>query len=198
CWVAVDRAIRIGRDLGLAAPYEEWEEVAARIRDSVLEHGFDTQRGTFVQAYGSTEVDAALLALPLRGLLPPGDPRIRSTVEAIRRDLEVEDGLLLRYRTEDGLPGSEGAFLMCSFWLVEVIARMGELDEAIRLFEQLLRRAGPLGLYAEEIDVSSGHHLGNFPQGFTHMSLITAATAIDEELRGRSRSLAGFSPVEEA
>ncbi|MDX1658223.1 MAG: glycoside hydrolase family 15 protein [Nitriliruptorales bacterium] len=197
CWVAVDRAIRIGQDLGLDAPYEQWEAVASEIRDSVLEHGYDEERRSFVQSYGGSDLDAALLALPLRGLVPPGDKRTRSTVKAIREDLEVADGLLLRYRTEDGLPGSEGAFLMCSFWLVELLARMGELDEAIRLFEALLARASPLGLFAEEIDVESGRHLGNFPQGFTHMGLITAATAIDEELRGRSRSLAGFSPVEQ-
>ena len=189
CWLAVDRAIRIGRDLGLAGPYERWSAVAQEIHDSILEHGYDREIGAFVQAYGSTALDASLLLLPLRGFLPPTDPRVRSTVEAMREELEVADGLLLRYRTEDGLSGHEGAFLMCSFWLVELLARMGDLDEAIRLFERLHALAGPLGLYAEEVDATTHEHLGNYPQGFTHMGLIGAATAIDQELRARRRSV---------
>lgn len=185
CWLAVDRAIRIGRDLGLKGPYREWERLCSEISDDILARGFDEAAGTFVQAYGSTEPDASVLLLPLRGFLPAADERVRGTVEAVRRELEVADGLLLRYRNSDGLEGDEGAFLMCSFWLVELLARMRELDEAGRLFERLLSLAGPLGLYGEEIDPSTGAHLGNFPQGFTHMGLITAATAIDEELSAR-------------
>jgi trehalose-phosphatase len=192
CWLAVDRATRIGRDLGLAAPYDRWTAAADDIRDSILEHGYDRQLDSFVQAYGEQEVDASLLLLPLKGFIPPTDPRVRSTVEAVRRELEVADGLLLRYRTEDGLEGHEGAFLMCSFWLVEVLARMGDLQEAARLLERLRSLGGQLGLFAEEIDADTQEHLGNFPQGFSHMAFIGAATAIDEELRSRSRSLAGM------
>ncbi len=189
CWLAVDRAVRIGRDLGLRGPYERWSEVAREIHDSILANGYDHERGTFVQAYGETALDASLLLLPLKGFLPPTDPRVRSTVTAIRSELEISDGLLVRYLTEDGLDGAEGAFLMCSFWLVELLARMGDLEEAIRLFERLHTLAGPLGLYAEEVDAVTHEHLGNFPQGFTHMGLIGAATAIDEELRAHNRSL---------
>jgi trehalose-phosphatase len=189
CWLAVDRAIKIGRDLGLRGPYDRWDKVAKDIHDSILENGFDAERGTFVQAYGGTALDASLLLLPLRGFIPAHDPRVRTTVDAIRGELEITDGLLLRYRTEDGLVGHEGAFLMCSFWLVELLARMGDLDEAIRLFQRLESLAGPLGLYAEEVDAATHEQLGNFPQGFTHMGLIGAATAIDEELRARSNTL---------
>jgi trehalose-phosphatase len=190
CWLAIDRAVRIGRDLGLRAPYDRWSKVAQDIHDSILEHGFDRELGSFVQAYGERSLDASLLLLPLKGFLPPTDPRVRTTVEAVRADLEISDGLLLRYRTTDGLEGHEGAFLMCSFWLVELLARMGDLDEAIRLFERLRSLAGPLGLFAEEVDPATQDHLGNYPQGFTHMGLIGAATAIDEELRARGRSIA--------
>jgi len=187
CWLAIDRAIRLAVELGLQAPFRRWERTRRQIRESILANGFDTARNTFVQAYGRTELDASLLLLPLRGFLPADDPRVRGTVEAIRADLEVSDGLLLRYRAEDGLPGHEGAFLLCSFWLIEVLARMGDLEEAIRLFERVREFAGPLGLYAEELDTVTHEQLGNFPQAFTHMGLIMAATAIDEELKARSR-----------
>jgi trehalose 6-phosphate phosphatase len=185
CWLAVDRAIRIGEDLGLAGPYDRWRRVAADIRDSIMTHGYDEELGAFTQAYGEPHMDASLLLLPLKGFIAPTDPRVRSTVEAIRRELEVGDGLLLRYRTVDGLDGHEGAFLLCSFWLVELLARMGDLEEAVRLFERLRAAAGPLGLYAEELDPVTHLHLGNFPQAFTHMGLIGAATAIHEELSTR-------------
>ncbi|MFT4744567.1 MAG: trehalose-phosphatase [Nitriliruptoraceae bacterium] len=187
CWLAVDRAIRIGRDLGLKAPYAEWTKIATEIRASILEHGFDAERGTFTQAYGESETDASLLLLPLKGFLPPTDPRVRSTVKAIREDLEISDGLLLRYTTEDGLRGHEGAFQLCSWWLVELLARMGDLEEAERLFERLSRFAGPLGLFAEELDADTFQQLGNFPQAFTHMGLIGAATAIADERRARGQ-----------
>ncbi|HEX2028483.1 MAG TPA: glycoside hydrolase family 15 protein [Nitriliruptorales bacterium] len=180
CWLAVDRAVRIGRDLGLHGPYEQWRKLANTIAEDIVANGYDPEVGAFTQAYGSGALDASVLLLPLRGFLPPGDERVRSTVTAVRRDLEVADGMLVRYRTEDGLPGEEGAFLMGSFWLIELLARMGDLDEAQRLFELMLRRAGPLGLYGEQIDPVTGAHLGNYPQGFTHMGLIGAATAISE------------------
>ncbi|MFT6943084.1 MAG: GH15 family glucan-1,4-alpha-glucosidase, partial [Nitriliruptoraceae bacterium] len=115
------------------------------------------------------------------------DPRVRSTVKAIREDLEISDGLLLRYTTEDGLRGHEGAFQLCSWWLVELLARMGDLEEAERLFERLSRFAGPLGLFAEELDADTFQQLGNFPQAFTHMGLIGAATAIADERRARGQ-----------
>jgi len=181
CWLAVDRAIRVGEGLGLPGPFDRWRKVADEIRESVLTEGFNDELGAFTQAYDGTEMDASLLLLPLKGFIDPTDWRVRGTVDAIRRDLEIADGFLLRYRTVDGLAGGEGAFLMCSFWLVEVLARMGELDEAVRLFERLRSLGGPLGLFAEEVDPATHAHLGNYPQGFTHMALIAAATAIVEE-----------------
>ncbi len=190
CWLAVDRAIRIGKDLGVRGPYDAWQQVADEIRASIEEHGWSDEVGAYTQAYGEPDLDAANLLLPLKGFLDPRDPRVRSMVDATRRALEVDDGLLLRYRTEDGLSGHEGAFLMCSFWLVELLARMGDLDEAERLMEKLLSLAGPLGLFAEEYDVELGEQLGNFPQGFTHMGLIGAATAI-AEMRGHRGSVTG-------
>lgn len=186
CWLAVDRAIRIGRDLGLDADYPGWQALADEIKDDVLTQAFDPELGSFVGYYGAKEVDASVLLLPLRGLLPPLDDRVASTVEVVRRELEVADGLLLRYRTDDGLPGREGAFLMCSFWLVELLARMQRLDEAEELFERLVSLSGPLGLFGEQIDPGTGAHLGNYPQGFTHMGLIAAAIAIEHE-RGSRR-----------
>lgn len=195
CWLAIDRAIRIGKDLGVRGPYEAWQQTAEEIRASIEADGFDPELGAFVQAYDHPDLDASILLLPLKGFVDPKDPRVRSTVEAIRRELEVGDGLLLRYRTVDGLDGHEGAFLMCSFWLVEVLARMGDLDEAERLMQQLLDLAGPLGLFAEEYDVQRREQLGNFPQGFTHMGLIGAASAIAEERALRDTGQEALDPT---
>lgn len=189
CWLAVDRAIRIGRALGLRGPYPRWRDLADRIRDSILAEGYSEPQGAFTQAYGSDDLDAAVLLLPLRGFVPPQDPRVTSTIAALRRELEVGDGLLRRYRTADGVGGEEGAFLLCSFWLVELLARREELDEAARLFERLLELTGPLGLFAEECDPATGEQLGNFPQAFTHMGLIGAATAVDDGMGAAGRSV---------
>lgn len=187
CWLAVDRAIKIGRSLGLAAPYGRWQKLADEIAADVLTYGWNDEVGAFTQSYGSTALDASLLLLPLRRLVPPCDERVASTVAAIRRRLEVTDGVLLRYRSDDGLPGQEGGVLLCSFWLVAVLAEMGQLDEAERLFDRLVALAGPLGLYAEQIDPRTHTHLGNFPQAFTHMGLITAATTLTDGQRGGGR-----------
>ncbi len=196
CWLAVDRAIRIGQDLGVRGPYDSWRQVADQIRESIEEHGWDEAAGSYTQAYGAPDLDAANLLLPLKGFIDPRDPRVRSMVEATRKELEVGDGLLLRYRTIDGLDGHEGAFLMCSFWLVELLARMGDLDEAERLMELLLGLAGPLGLFAEEYEPKLGEQLGNYPQGFTHMGLIGAATAIADERRAAQGEDAGDGPYD--
>jgi GH15 family glucan-1,4-alpha-glucosidase len=188
CWVACDRGARLAdlrEDFGRA---ERWRAVADEIKADVLEHGVD-DRGVFVQHYETKALDAALLLLPLMRFLPPDDPRIRATVLAIADEL-TESGLVMRYRTEetdDGVQGTEGSFLICSFWLVSALCEIGELERARALCERLLGYASPLGLYAEEIDPVTGRHLGNFPQAFTHLALINAvmhvirADAISED-----------------
>ncbi len=167
------RGDRVGR-----ANVAAWRATRDEIRAAIERDGVDPQRGCFVQCFGSREVDAALLLLPMVGFVAPNDPRMVATVAAIREDLAVgPHGFVRRYRTEssdDGLPGHEATFLMCSFWLVEVLAMQDRYDEAVALFEALLATANDLGLYAEEYDPATGELLGNFPQAFTHMALITA------------------------
>jgi len=175
CWVAVDRGIRIAaeRDDERA---EKWREAADSMKAEILDKGVD-DRGSFTQFYGTKALDASLLLIPIMGFLPPDDPRVRTTVLAIADEL-TKDGLVLRYRvdsTDDGLSGEEGTFTICSFWLVSALTIIGEEERARALFEKLISFAGPLHLYAEEIDVTTGQHLGNFPQAFTHLALIDAA-----------------------
>jgi GH15 family glucan-1,4-alpha-glucosidase len=175
CWVAVDRGARLARMYGETDKAAEWELAATEIKDDILSHGVD-DRGVFTQYYGGTPLDASLLLAPLVRFLPPDDPRIRATVMAIRDELTV-DGLVLRYRveeTDDGFHGEEGTFTICSFWLVSALCEIGEFHKARKLCAKLLSLAGPLELYAEELDAHSGHHLGNFPQAFTHLALINA------------------------
>jgi GH15 family glucan-1,4-alpha-glucosidase len=175
CWVAVDRGARLARMYGETDKAAEWELAATQIKDDILSHGVD-DRGVFTQYYGGTPLDASLLLAPLVRFLPPDDPRIRATVMAIRDELTV-DGLVLRYRveeTDDGFHGEEGTFTICSFWLVSALCEIGEFHKARKLCAKLLSLAGPLELYAEELDAHSGHHLGNFPQAFTHLALINA------------------------
>jgi GH15 family glucan-1,4-alpha-glucosidase len=175
CWVAVDRGARLARMYGETDKAAEWELAATEIKDDILSQGVD-DRGVFTQYYGGTPLDASLLLAPLVRFLPPDDPRIRATVMAIRDELTV-DGLVLRYRveeTDDGFHGEEGTFTICSFWLVSALCEIGEFHKARKLCAKLLSLAGPLELYAEELDAHSGHHLGNFPQAFTHLALINA------------------------
>lgn len=179
CWVAVDRGATLAADRGAADLARRWREQADEIHADVCAHGVDT-RGVFVQSYGSTSLDAAVLLLPIMGFLPPDDTRVRATVNAIADELTA-DGLVLRYRTaetDDGLSGAEGAFVTCSFWLVTTLSMIGEDERASALCERLLAMASPLGLYAEEIDTATGRHLGNFPQAFTHLALIDAVTRV--------------------
>jgi GH15 family glucan-1,4-alpha-glucosidase len=181
CWVAVDRGARLARMTGEPGKAAEWELAAAEIKDDILSNGVD-DRGVLTQYYGSTALDASLLLAPLVRFLPPDDPRIRATVMAIREELTV-DGLVLRYRveeTDDGFHGEEGTFTICSFWLVSALCEIGEFTKARKLCAKLLSLAGPLELYAEEIDAHSGQHLGNFPQAFTHLALISAVLHVIE------------------
>lgn len=176
-WVAYDRGISAVTNFGLSGPVEHWRGIREKIREDILANGWSESRGSFVQFYGSDALDASLLLIPSVGFLPPDDRRVVATVEAIQRDL-VKDGLVLRYRhddTPDGLKGSEGTFLVCSFWLVDALTMIGRLDEAEALFEHLLSLRNDLGLLAEEYDPDTGRQLGNFPQAFSHVGLVNAA-----------------------
>ncbi|HEY2598001.1 MAG TPA: glycoside hydrolase family 15 protein [Candidatus Dormibacteraeota bacterium] len=175
CWVACDRGARLAELHGDKDLAVSWQKVADEIKSDICEKGVD-KRGVFVQHYGSDALDASVLLIPLVRFLPPDDPRVRATVLAIREEL-TEDGMVLRYRTEetdDGLRGEEGTFTICSFWLVSALAEIGEVVKARQLCEKMLSYASPLQLYAEEIDPRSGRHLGNFPQAFSHLALINA------------------------
>ena len=189
CWTALDRAVKLAPQLGEYAKTEEWEAARDEIRAVVLERGWSEKRQAFAQSFDSDELDAAQLLMPILGFLPAADERMRSTIEAIASEL-TEDGLVLRYRSADGmnadgLTGEEGTFVICSFWLVSCLAKAGELERAEALFDELASYANDLGLLAEEIDTASGEQLGNFPQAFSHIGLITAAWAIDQAREAR-------------
>ncbi|MFI5005076.1 MAG: glycoside hydrolase family 15 protein, partial [Solirubrobacterales bacterium] len=179
CWVAMDRAAKLAAMRGDAKHQEAWGATAQEIRADILAHGL-TKAGVLRQHYDTDALDASTLLAAIFGFLPPGDKHLRASVLAIANEL-TEDGFVLRYRTEetdDGLSGKEGSFLICSFWLVSALAIVGEEQRARDLMERLLRVASPLGLYAEEFDTSTGRHLGNFPQAFSHLALIEAASRI--------------------
>ena len=181
CWVAADRGADLAQERGDAERATRWQKAADAMKAEILDKGVD-ERGRFRQAYENDELDASLLLLPIMGFLPPGDERIRATVLAIADEL-TEDGLVLRYKvdsTDTGFAGKEGTFTICSWWLVSALAMIGENDRARALCKKLLSYAGPLNLYAEEIDTSTGEHLGNFPQAFTHLALIEAVSQLIE------------------
>jgi GH15 family glucan-1,4-alpha-glucosidase len=186
CWVAADRGADLARRRGDSARAERWRDGADALKQQILEKGVD-ERGRFRQAYGKDDLDASLLLIPIMGFLPPDDERVKATVLAIADEL-TEDGLVLRYKvdsTDTGFEGKEGTFTICSWWLVSALSMVGEVERARRLCKKLLSFAGPLNLYAEEIDATTGEHLGNFPQAFTHLALIDAVLQlIDAELEG--------------
>jgi GH15 family glucan-1,4-alpha-glucosidase len=184
CWTALDRAVKLAPLLGAYAKPDVWAAARDEIRAAILDRGWSETRQAFAQSFDSDELDAAVLLMPIYGFLPATDPRMRSTIEAVARDL-TEDGLVLRYRNEgglnaDGLTGEEGTFVICSFWLVSCLAKAGEVERAEGLFDQLVGYANDLGLLAEEIDTANDEQLGNFPQAFSHIGLITAAYEIDK------------------
>jgi GH15 family glucan-1,4-alpha-glucosidase len=186
-WVGFDRMIRTAERAGLPAPLDRWRATRDAVHREVCERGYDAGRRTFTQYYGSTGLDAALLLIPRVGFLPPDDPRVLGTVDAVQRELS-EDGFVLRYRTDadpvshqgtvDGLPGAEGAFLACSFWLADALALLGRRDEARERFEQLLDLRNDVGLLSEEWDPVARRHLGNTPQAFSHVGLVNTALAL--------------------
>ncbi|MFE5857725.1 glycoside hydrolase family 15 protein [Streptomyces sp. NPDC056500] len=180
-WVAVDRTIKLIESGDADGPVERWRQLREDIHRDVCEKGYDPERNTFTQSYGSKELDASLLLIPQMGFLPPDDKRVIGTIEAIQRELSTEDGFVLRYPTAgadagvDGLAGDEGAFLACSFWLADDLAMIGRVDEARKLFEKLLSLRNDLGLLAEEWDSKHQRQVGNFPQAFSHVPLIDTA-----------------------
>jgi GH15 family glucan-1,4-alpha-glucosidase len=186
CWVALDRAIRLASKRSLPAPFVQWDQTRQAIYADIWDNFWDEERGHFVQYKGGTALDGSMLLMPLVRFVSAKDPRWLSTLEAIEKTL-VRDGMVYRYRNDDanidGLAGTEGAFAACSFWYVECLARAGQVEKAHLEFEQLLRYANPLGLYAEEFD-SKGRHLGNTPQALTHLALISAASFLDRRLSG--------------
>ena len=184
-WVAFDRAVRSVEEYEREGPVDRWRQLRDEIHDDVCREGFSEKLGAFTQSYGMDRLDASLLMIPLVGFLPADDERVVGTVAAIEREL-VEDGLVARYRADqentgvDGLPPGEATFLPCSFWLAQVYAMQGRLDEAETLFERLLGLRNDLGLLSEEYDVEAGRLVGNFPQAFTHLTLVDAALTLDE------------------
>jgi GH15 family glucan-1,4-alpha-glucosidase len=195
CWVAIDRGLRLAAKRSFPSPQEKWLTARDRLYEDIMKQGFSTRRNAFVQAYGSEDIDASNLIMPLVFFMSPVDPRMIGTIEAIARAPRdgglLSDGLVSRYdtvRPEDGLPGSEGTFNMCSYWLVEALTRAGKndrkrLDQARLLFERMLGYANHLGLYAEQTS-TSGEALGNYPQALTHLALISAAVNLDRALGG--------------
>lgn len=178
-WVAMDRGIRAAEAVGLPADLVRWRQERDAVKEAILRDGYDRQLGTFVQFYGAKISDAANLLLPIVGFIEASHPWMRSTIDFISRTL-VADGMVYRYRgTDDGVAGGEATFAPCTFWLVENLALAGRRDEAVALFEGMLRRATPLGLYAEELEPRSGAHLGNFPQALTHLALANAAVTLE-------------------
>jgi GH15 family glucan-1,4-alpha-glucosidase len=189
-WVAFDRAVLLCEQLRYDAPIERWKELRQAIHAEICEQGFNVERNCFVQAYGSDQLDAALLLMPLVGFLPGRDSRVVSTVEAIQREL-MPEGLVLRYDTakvEDGLPPGEGVFLACSFWMVSSLKAIGREGEARQLFERLLRLPNDVGLLSEQYDLAERRMVGNFPQAFSHIALVNAAFDLADGAGVRERA----------
>jgi GH15 family glucan-1,4-alpha-glucosidase len=178
-WVALDRAIKTVERYAMPGPVERWCKLRDVIHASVCQHGWNERLGSFAQYYGGSNVDAALLLIPAVGFLPPSDPRVQGTVRAVEREL-LKDGFVQRYQTGegknvDGLPGSEGAFLACSFWLVDAYMLTGRTEEARALFQRLLALTNDVGLLSEQYDTSQKRLVGNFPQAFSHVALVNSA-----------------------
>jgi GH15 family glucan-1,4-alpha-glucosidase len=182
-WVALDRAIDMADRIGGQERVGHWTEVRERVREAIETEGWDEELGSFVQAFGSKELDASNLLIPIMRFLPPDDPRVLGTIDRTAELLSDSRGMLMRYKGDDGLDGIEGSFLICTYWLAEAQARAGRLDEARAVFERATGYANDLGLLSEEVETSSGQLIGNFPQAFSHAGLINAAVAIGEAER---------------
>ncbi|MFL5657776.1 MAG: glycoside hydrolase family 15 protein, partial [Ktedonobacteraceae bacterium] len=180
CWVALDRALNLADLLHAHDRIDAWTAIREQIRDAILTRGWSEKAGAFTQSFGSDDLDASTLMMPIVGFLPATDPRMRSTIDAIAERLTDEHGLVYRYRASDGLEGSEGTFLLCTFWLAQAQALAGEVEQARATFEQAIAYANDVGLLAEEVDPASNELLGNFPQAFSHIGLVNAAWAISQ------------------
>lgn len=185
CWVALDRGVRMATEFALPADVARWEQERDRVRAEVMRRGWSERKQSFVQYFGSEALDAANLMIPLVGFLPPDDPHVKGTIAATMREL-TSDGheLVFRYRNDDGLPGDEGVFSICTFWLAQALVLAGDHEQGERIFLRMLGHANHLGLYSEELDPADGTFLGNFPQGFTHIALINCAQALFDVGRG--------------
>jgi GH15 family glucan-1,4-alpha-glucosidase len=192
CWAALDRGIRLVEETDVEGPLDRWKEARARVQETVLERGFDEGLGSFVRSFGSDdELDAAVLRIPAVGFLPGDDPRMQGTIDAVLDRLTTEEGLVTRLEGDDGLPGEEGRFVVCSFWLVDALVAAGRVEAAESLFESVCAFAGPLGLLAEELDPGTGRQLGNFPQAFSQIGVLTGALSLAErDATGRSDATA--------
>jgi len=188
CWVAIDRSIRMAKYCGYDAPVKKWYKVRDEIQNAILQRGFNKKLNSFVQEFDSEYLDATALLIPLMEFLPATDPKVQGTIEAIQNNLS-HNGLIYRYNGEDGLPGGEGTFLLCTFWMVDVLALSGRVDEAEELYQSVIQNISPLGLFAEEYDAVQKLHLGNFPQGFSHIGLINSALYI-----GKAKGLQQIGP----
>jgi GH15 family glucan-1,4-alpha-glucosidase len=180
CWVALDRAIRMAEGLDLPSDIPTWRAEREAIHAEVMEHGWSEAKQSFVQHYNTDALDASNLLIGIVGFLPRDHPRVRGTVEATVRELtSVDQELVFRYINPDGLPGDEGVFSICTFWLADALILCGEVERGERIFRRMLRHANHLGLYSEELDPISGEFLGNFPQAFTHIALINTAHILE-------------------
>ncbi|MEP6623834.1 MAG: glycoside hydrolase family 15 protein, partial [Acidimicrobiia bacterium] len=187
-WVALDRACKLGTTLGAMSPrIQRWADERDEVRRAILDQGWSDDAGAFTQAFGRTELDASVLMMPIVGFLDANDPRMRATIEAVADRLTDDRGFVFRYLGADGLPGREGTFGICTFWLAECLALAGEIDRAEKFFDLMADAANDVGLLAEEVDPTTREPLGNFPQAFTHIGLINAARAIETQRAGRER-----------
>jgi GH15 family glucan-1,4-alpha-glucosidase len=183
-WVALDRAVKSVERFGFEGPLDRWRALRDEVRERILTFGFDAKRNAFTQYFGSAELDASCLRIPLVGFLPPSDPRVVGTIAAIEREL-MDRGFVFRYKQDthyavDGLPAGEGAFLACNFWLVDNYVLTGRLDDARKLFERILATANDVGLLAEEYEPVARRLVGNFPQAFSHVGLVNSALNLSQ------------------
>jgi len=189
CWVALDRGIRLARRFRLPADLTRWHAERAAVHAEVMEKGWSEHKQSFVQYYGTEALDASNLVIPMVHFLPADHPRVRGTVMATLRELTSEDReLVYRYRNDDGLPGEEGVFSICTFWLAEALALCGEVERGERIFQRMLKHANHVGLYSEELNPATGEFLGNHPQAFTHIALINCAHVLETLKRRQARS----------